>query len=69
MAYSRDDVVEVRIGGGETPWEEIPASFTFVGLDSPDDITALCDNIARTMNRQVRWNWSWSYNGHYSIPR
>ena len=67
MKYSKDDVVEIKIKEQGKTWEETPVSLA-LSLLSNDEASALCQNVADTIKKEVRWNWVWSYQGHYHLP-
>ena len=66
MKNSKDDVVEIKIKEKGKPWEEIPVALSLT-LTSNEEAIALCQNIADTIGKEVRWNWARSYQGHYQL--
>ena len=68
MKYSKDDVVEIKIKEANTPWEEIPVALSLSSTNTAE-VEALCQNIAETINKEVRWNWIWCTQGHYHLPK
>lgn len=67
MKYSADDMVEIKIKEKGKTWEETPVSIKMSAIDA-SEVHSICQNIADTMGKQVRWNWGWSYQGHYLMP-
>ena len=67
MKYSVDDMVEIKVAEKGKMWEVTPVSIKMSARDA-SEVQSICQNIADTMDKQVRWNWSWSYQGHYLMP-
>lgn len=66
MEYSKDDAVEIKIKEQGKAWEEISVSVRLSMRDNAEAST-ICQNIADTMGKEVRWNWVWSSQGHYHM--
>lgn len=67
MKNSKDDVVEIKVREPKRAWEETPVAVSLT-LKTNEEASALCQNIADTIKKEVRWNWVWSYQGHYHLP-
>lgn len=64
MKYSK---VVIKIKEQGKTWEETPIAAA-PKLLSDDEASALCQNVANSIKKEVRWNWIWSNQGHYHFP-
>ncbi|MEL7626952.1 MAG: hypothetical protein AAGU15_08855 [Anaerolineaceae bacterium] len=56
--------VKFKIRDNSRDWEEIPVLISMYFLTAKE-ANEFAKKIARAHNAEVRWNWSWSNQGHY----
>ena len=64
--YNKDYLVEFKLKDftDHSRWEEMPV-IGFLYCDLETDANEAAEILSGVFNKQCRWNWIWSGQGHY----